>query len=69
MLSDTENISDRDKRHSAIGKRFACRAPGGGENPDECRWDKMVPLLHGEWEEPWTLVVGEVQPAVRQLGK
>ena len=29
----------------------------------------MVPLLHGQWAEVRTLVIGEVQPAVREKGE
>jgi hypothetical protein len=29
----------------------------------------MVPLLHGVWAEVKTLVIGEVQPAVREKGE
>ena len=29
----------------------------------------MVPLLHGEWAEARTLVIGEVQPAVEEKGE
>jgi hypothetical protein len=36
-----------------------------GENADECGWGE-VPLLHGQWAEVWTLVIGEVQPAVQE---
>jgi hypothetical protein len=47
-------------------KREALLAPAGGEKMLISVDGAMVPLRHGEWAEVKTLVIGEVQPAVRR---
>lgn len=42
------------------------RAPVGGEKMQVSTDGAMVPLVKGEWAEVKTLVVGEVQPAVKE---
>lgn len=44
-------------------------APQGAEKMQMSADRAMVPLLHGEWQEVRTLVVGEVQPAVQERGE
>jgi hypothetical protein len=44
-------------------------APKGGEKLQMSADGAMVPLLHGEWGEVRTLVIGEVQPAVQEQGE
>jgi hypothetical protein len=41
-------------------------APQGGEKLQMSADGAMVPLLHGVWEDVRTLVIGEVQPAVKE---
>ncbi len=44
-------------------------APSGADKLQISTDGAMVPLLHGEWGEARTLVIGEVQPAVEEKGK
>ena len=44
-------------------------APPGAEKMQISADGAMVPLLHGQWAEVRTLVVGEVQPAVQERGE
>lgn len=44
-------------------------APKGAEKMQMSADGAMVPLLHGEWREVRTLVIGEVQPAVQERGE
>lgn len=44
-------------------------APQGGDKLQVSVDGAMVPLLHGEWGEARTLVIGEVQPAVEERGE
>jgi hypothetical protein len=44
-------------------------APPGAEKMQMSADGAMVPLLHGEWAEVRTLVIGEVQPAVQERGE
>ena len=44
-------------------------APKGGEKMQMSADGAMVPLLHGQWAEVRTLVIGEVQPAVQERGE
>jgi hypothetical protein len=44
-------------------------APKGAEKMQMSADGAMVPLLHGQWAEVRTLVVGEVQPAVQERGE
>lgn len=44
-------------------------APKGAEKMQISADGAMVPLLHGQWAEVRTLVVGEVQPAVQERGE
>ncbi len=44
-------------------------APPGAEKMQMSADGAMVPLLHGEWQEVRTLVIGEVQPAVQERGE
>jgi hypothetical protein len=44
-------------------------APQGAEKMQMSADGAMVPLLHGQWAEVRTLVVGEVQPAVQERGE
>ena len=41
-------------------------APGGAEKMQVSVDGAMVPLIKGEWAEVKTLVIGEVQPAVKE---
>ena len=41
-------------------------APKGAEKMQMSADGAMVPLLHGQWAEVRTLVIGEVQPAVQE---
>jgi hypothetical protein len=43
-------------------------APAGAEKMQISADGAMVPLLHGQWAEVRTLVIGEVQPAVEERG-
>jgi hypothetical protein len=42
-------------------------APRGAEKMQVSADGAMVPLLHGQWAEVRTLVIGEVQPAVQEI--
>jgi hypothetical protein len=44
-------------------------APPGAEKMQISADGAMVPLLHGQWAEVRTLVIGEVQPAVEECGE
>lgn len=44
-------------------------APPGGDKLQMSADGAMVPLLHGQWGEVRTLVIGEVQPAVQKQGE
>lgn len=44
-------------------------APPGADKLQVSVDGAMVPLLHGEWAEARTLVIGEVQPAVEEKGE
>ncbi len=44
-------------------------APKGAEKMQMSADGAMVPLLHGQWAEVRTLVVGEVQPVVQERGE
>ena len=44
-------------------------APPGAEKLQMSADGAMVPLLHGQWAEVRTLVIGEVQPAVQERGE
>ncbi len=44
-------------------------APSGADKLQISADGAMVPLLHGEWGEARTVVIGEVQPAVEEQGK
>ena len=44
-------------------------APKGGDKLQMSADGAMVPLLHGQWGEVRTLVIGEVQPAVQERGE
>ncbi len=44
-------------------------APAGAEKMQISADGAMVPLLHGQWAEVRTLVIGEVQPAVLERGE
>jgi hypothetical protein len=44
-------------------------APKGAEKMQMSADGAMVPLLHGQWAEVRTLVVGEVQPGVQERGE
>ena len=44
-------------------------APSGADKLQVSVDGAMVPLLHGEWAEARTLVIGEVQPAVEEKGE
>jgi hypothetical protein len=44
-------------------------APKGGDKLQMSADGAMVPLLHGQWGEVRTLVIGEVQPAVQEQGE
>jgi hypothetical protein len=44
-------------------------APKGGEKMQMSADGAMVPLLHGQWAEVRTLVIGEVQAAVQERGE
>jgi hypothetical protein len=44
-------------------------APKGAEKMQISADGAMVPLLHGQWAEVRTLVIGEVQPAVQERGE
>lgn len=44
-------------------------APHGGAKMQMSADGAMVPLLHGQWEEVRTLVIGEVQPPVEERGE
>jgi hypothetical protein len=44
-------------------------APQGAEKMQISADGAMVPLLHGQWAEVRTLVIGEVQPAVQERGE
>jgi hypothetical protein len=44
-------------------------APSGADKLQISADGAMVPLLHGEWGEARTLVIGEVQPVVEEKGK
>ena len=45
------------------------QAAGGTEKMQMSADGAMVPLLHGVWAEVKTLVIGEVQPAVKEKGE
>jgi hypothetical protein len=44
-------------------------APKGAEKMQMSADGAMVPLVHGQWAEVRTLVIGEVQPAVQERGE
>jgi hypothetical protein len=44
-------------------------APKGTEKMQISADGAMVPLLHGQWAEVRTLVIGEVQPAIQERGE
>jgi len=44
-------------------------SPMGGEKMQVSADGAMVPLLHGEWGEVKTLVIGEIQPARQEKGE
>ena len=44
-------------------------APAGAEKMQMSADGAMVPLLHGQWAEVRTLVIGEVRPAVEEKGE
>jgi hypothetical protein len=47
-------------------EKEAPKAPAGAEKMVMSADGAMVPLLHGEWAEVKTLVIGEVMPAVKE---